>query len=143
MNTRAHPRRGSSASGSGQTMVEFAAIATVFLLIVFGVMSLGIAVYSYNTISNAAREAVRYAVVHSPTSSNPATTTQIQQVAINYATALNLAQTDIVVSWPPDPNIATRTDAQVQISYPYQLNIPFLGPVTLTLASTSRMLVSQ
>ena len=139
---RACPQR-PRANGTGQTMVEFTAIATALFLIMFGLMFLGFAVYSYNTLSNAAREAVRYAVVHSPTSSAPATTSQIQQVAINYATALNLEQNEIAVSWPPDPNIARKNDAQVQISHLCKMNIPFLGPVALNLTSTSRMLVSQ
>jgi hypothetical protein len=40
-------------------------------------------------------------------------------------------------------NLPLQKDAQVAISYQYQLNIPFLTPVSLTLASTSQMLVSQ
>jgi TadE-like protein len=143
MKTRTHFRRRSSASGAGQTMVEFAAIATALFLLMFGLMMLGSAVYSYNTVSNAAREAVRYAIVHSPTSAVPASTDQIQQIAINYAAGLNLTDSDIAVSWPADPYIAKKNDAQVQISYPYTIKIPFLKPVVVNLTSTSRMLVSQ
>ncbi len=118
-------------------------IATVLFLLTFGIMTLGSAVYSYNTISNAAREAVRYAVVHSSSSANPATTDQIQQVALNYAVGLNLKESDVKVTWPADPNQGMRSDAQVQISYTYNLKIPFMSRVALGLTSTSRMLVSQ
>lgn len=143
MKARAHFGRHSSASGVGQAMTEFLAIATALFIVMFALMNLGSAVYAYNTVSNATREAVRYAIVHSPTSADPATTAEIQQVAINYAIDLNLTQSDVLVSWPPDPFIAKKNDAQVQISYPYRLDIPFLKPVVLTLTSTSRMLVSQ
>jgi Flp pilus assembly protein TadG len=124
-------------------MVEFSAVATVLFLLMFGLMSLGAAVYSYNTVSNATREAVRYAIVHSPTSPDPVSDSQIQQVAINYAVGLRLKNSDVVVSWPVDPINTKKSDAQVQISYPYQIKIPFLSPVSVNLTSTSRMMVSQ
>ena len=124
-------------------MVEFAMVASVFLLLLFGIMEMGFAVYNYNTACSAAREAVRYAIVHSPTGPNPATTSQIKQVAINYAPALNLTPSDINVTFPADPNLPSQDDAQVTISYNYHLQVPFLSPVTLKLTSTSQMLVSQ
>jgi Flp pilus assembly protein TadG len=128
---------------AGQTMVEFAMVASLFLLLLFGVMQMALTVYSYNTVCSAAREAVRYAIVHSPGSANSATATQIQQVAINEAVGLDPSQLAVTVSWPPDAKLPLQTDAQVKVSYQYQLKIPFLSPVTLTLASTSQMLVSQ
>jgi Flp pilus assembly protein TadG len=135
------------ASSAGQAATEFAMIATVLFLLMFGLMTLGSAVYSYNTISSAAREAVRYAAVHSATSGDPATgsgDTRIQQKALDYAQGVNLALTDVTVSWPADPNPGMKLpDAQVQISYTYNLKIPFMSPVGLALSSTSRMLASQ
>jgi Flp pilus assembly protein TadG len=130
-------------SCTGQSAVEFCVVATVLLLLMFGLMSLGTAVYCYNTVSNASREAVRYAIVHSPTSSDPVSDSEIQQVAINYAVGLGLRDSDVAVSWPTDPINTKKTDIQVQISYPYQVKIPFLKPVALNLTSTSRMMVSQ
>jgi Flp pilus assembly protein TadG len=130
-------------SRAGQELVEFAAVTTAFLLLVFGLMYLGSAVYYYNTLSSAAREAVRYAIAHSPTSAAPATTQQIQQVAINDAAGLNPKELTVEVSWPSDPNLPLKKDAQVQVSYEYKVSIPFLNQVTFNLTSTSRMLVSQ
>jgi len=124
-------------------MVEFAMVASVFLLLMFGIMQMALTVYNYNTICSAAREAVRYAIVRSPTSANPATTAQIQQIAIINAVGLNSSQLTVTVSWPTDANLPLQKDAQVKVSYLYQLQIPFLSPVSLTLASTSQMLVSQ
>jgi Flp pilus assembly protein TadG len=127
----------------GQSMAEFAIVAALLFLITFAIMEVGWAVYQYNTVSSAARDAVRYAVVHSPTSANPATTSQIQQVAVNAAPNLGLATSAITVSWPADTNLPSKKDAEVQISYEYQLNVPFMSPTTLTFTTTSRMLVSQ
>jgi len=134
-------RGGSEARG--QTMVEFAMVASVFLLLLFGIMQMALMVYNYNTVCSAAREAVRYAIVRSPTSPNPATTAQIQQIAINTAVGLNTSQLTVAVSWPADASLPAQSDARVQVSYQYQLQIPFFSPLTMTLASTSQMLVSQ
>lgn len=128
---------------AGQTIVEFGLSATLFLLLLFGVLQMLLAMYQYNTLCSAAREAVRYAIAHSPTSANPASSAQIQQVAINYAPALNLTASDISVSFVTDANLPSQNDAKVAISYQYQLQIPFITPVTMTLSTTSQMLASQ
>jgi Flp pilus assembly protein TadG len=128
---------------TGQAAAEFALVVPVFLLVLFAIMEMSLVVYHYYTMCEAAREAVRYAIVHSPTGPNPATASQIQQIAINYAPALNLSPGDISVSSPADANLATSKDARVAISHAYKLRIPFLQPVTLTLASSAQMLVSQ
>ena len=95
-------RRGGS---SGQAMVEFAMVVTVYLLLLFGIMMMTLSVYYYNTVCSAAREAVRYAIVHSPSSASPATTAQIQQIAINNAVNLVSSQLTVTVSWPADANL--------------------------------------
>ena len=128
---------------AGNTAVEFAFVLSVFLMLVFAVIQMGLAVYNYNSVCEAAREAVRYAVVHSPTSAHPATTAQIQQVAINAATAVGLAASNIAVNWPADANLPSLKDAQVKITYNYTFRIPFMSQTTLNLTSTSQMLVSQ
>ena len=128
---------------AGQTTAEFALSATVFVILVFALMQLGWAVYKFNTMCSAAREAARYAIVHSPTGPNPATPAQIQQVAINYAPALNLIASDISVTWPTDANLSPTEDARVSISHQFKFPIPFLPTISLTLSTTSQMLVSQ
>jgi Flp pilus assembly protein TadG len=40
---------------AGQSMVEFALVLPIFLLIVLGLVDLGRAVFSYTSITNAAR----------------------------------------------------------------------------------------
>lgn len=128
---------------SGQTTVEFAVTATVFILLFVGLMEIPLAVYDYNTVCSAAREAVRYAIVHSPTGPDPVPDSQIQAVAINSAVDLDPKQLTVSVSWPPDANLPKQEDARVAVSYNYQVQIPFLAPIKLTLSSASQMLTSQ
>src|ERR671923_367716 len=48
----------------GQALVEFALIIPLLILVVAGLFDIGRAVYAFNALSNAAREALREAVVH-------------------------------------------------------------------------------
>lgn len=51
----------------GQDLAEFAVALPVLLLLLLGIIEFGILVYSYNAISNAAREGARYGIVHPAT----------------------------------------------------------------------------
>ena len=55
----------------GQAMVEFALVAPLLFLTVGGIISLGIGVFYQQQLTNAAREAARYAAIHSETSQCP------------------------------------------------------------------------
>jgi Flp pilus assembly protein TadG len=55
---------GRRSKSRGQGLVEFALVLPLFLLLVFGIMDLGLAVFSYNSITNAAREGARLAIVN-------------------------------------------------------------------------------
>ena len=48
----------------GGTLVEFSIAATVFLLLLFGVVEFGRALWTHNALTDAARRGARYAVVH-------------------------------------------------------------------------------
>lgn len=50
--------------GRGQALVEFAFVFPIIALMVFAFIDVGRAVFSYNTLTNAAREAARVAVVN-------------------------------------------------------------------------------
>jgi Flp pilus assembly protein TadG len=131
---------------SGQAMAEFAKVSVVLFLLMFGMTEMGIVVYRYTTVGMAAREASRYAAVHSTTSLNPAGTGSwptVEQYAVNFAPFLSTA--DVTVSYPADksPHINNQNDAVVTITHNYTQSIPFMSAVPLTLTSTSRMLVSQ
>ena len=58
---RRHPR---GRHGRGQAMVEFALVIPIFLLLLVAIFDLGRAVFAYNTLTNAAREGARTAIVN-------------------------------------------------------------------------------
>lgn len=52
----------------GQALVEFAIVLPIMALIVFGLLDLGRAIYTYNTLAQSARQAARVAIVNQQTS---------------------------------------------------------------------------
>ncbi len=64
-------RRTHRPASRGQALVETALVLPIFLTIVLGVIVLGIGLFYQQQITNAAREAARYAAIHSATSTVP------------------------------------------------------------------------
>ncbi len=120
----------------GQTMTEFAIVALVSFVLLFAIIQMGVLIYDYNMICSAAREAVRYAIVH------PSNTSGIVNAAINSAPFLSPSNVTVNTAIT-DPNDSTQQDAKVTISYAYTLRIPFLPSIGLTLASSSQMVLAQ
>ena len=51
----------------GQALVEFAFALPIFLMLLMGIVDLGTAVFTYNSLTNAAREGARLAIVNQDT----------------------------------------------------------------------------
>lgn len=50
---------------TGATVVEFAAVVSIFCMFLFGILEYTMFLYTYDVMQNAAREGTRYAVVNS------------------------------------------------------------------------------
>jgi len=57
-------RRNSRKEERGTTMAEFAVVAAVFFMIIFGIVEFGRLLYTYNALTDASRRGARYAVLH-------------------------------------------------------------------------------
>lgn len=69
-------QRKSPKKRAGATTVEMAAVCSVFLLFLFGVMEYCRFVYVRNMVVNSARDGARFAVVHTQDTTNLASETQ-------------------------------------------------------------------
>jgi hypothetical protein len=63
--------RGLRRRGRGQALVEFALVAPLLFLVLGGLVVMGIGVFYQQQLTNAAREAARYAAIHSETAQCP------------------------------------------------------------------------
>lgn len=101
-------------SCKGQSLVEFALVVPVLIIIVFGILEFGNLWFTMHTMSGAAREGVRIAAVTAPD------VNQVENVVQNYLTASNLNDATITVA---GPNAANEVIVTVQMNY----NPLFLG----------------
>lgn len=131
----------------GQTLVEFAIVLPLFVLILAGIFDFGRAIYGYHTLLNASREAAREAVVDQ-------TLSHIQARAVDHAVALGITAGDVDVDYrrasTPDavgscnanlglPQIAGCI-AVVRLEYTYDAAVPLISALVgqITLAGESR-----
>jgi Flp pilus assembly protein TadG len=75
----------------GQALVEFALVVPIFVLLLVGLFDIGRAVWNYNTVANAAREAARVAVVNQDQ-------TVIREAAKTAGVSLSLEDADITLN---------------------------------------------
>jgi len=87
----------------GQSLVEFAVLVPLILLIVTGVFDLARAVWQENTLAYAAREGTRYAIVHGSNSPSPVGPTNPSDPAIAAVvrgSAVGVRNITVTTSWP-------------------------------------------
>jgi hypothetical protein len=82
-NLRRFFRDQNSEGQRGQSLVEFALLLPLMLLIITGLFDVARAVWEENTLAYAAREGTRYAIVHGTYGSPPADTTDIGNPTCN------------------------------------------------------------
>lgn len=130
----------------GQTLVEFALILPIFVLVLVGIFDFGRAVYAYNTISNASREAVRLAIVDQ-------NTTAIVNKAVQHASSVDVSPSDVTVAFmTPDLSGPCSTGgdpyrigcvAVVTVNYDYNAATPIISNLvgTIDMSSTTRQAI--
>ncbi len=134
----------------GATMVEFALFFIIFMMLTVGLMELGRAVWTYVTLSHAARAGGRYAIVHGGSNPIAGGDLSIDQVVRQNAIGLNDGSLAIAVTYddgePPEPSEADNLQGhvvQVQVSYPFRFVAAGLivPQSTINMRSTTRMTV--
>lgn len=132
----------------GSALVEFALSSVVLFMTMFGLMAVCTALYSYLFVSEAAREASRYAIVRG-NSCNGFSDCKIDSAGLNtYVKKLaypgiNQGNLSASANFTPDRNPGSIVS--VTVTYNMALNIPF-WPKTgraMQLSSTSQMVISQ
>lgn len=124
-------------NSNGQAQVEFVLCVLFVFFLIVGIIELIMLIYTYNVLADAAKEGVRYAIVHgcdfdSTNCSGSCTTACADAAALNVRNwALNFARGSlhdtsamtVSVSYPDGTSDAPNR-VQVTINYPYQ---PFFG----------------
>ncbi len=127
-------------SRRGQAVIEFLLSILMVLLLVFMMFEAALMVYTYNVLGDAAKEGVRYAIVHGCDVATPSGTcgaggggdpggANVQSVVTQYAAYSfhDISGMTVSVTYPDGAaNAADRV--RVTVSYPYRPLINFGWP---------------
>jgi Flp pilus assembly protein TadG len=153
------PERTPRRHSRGQSLVEFSLVFPIIVLLIVGFFEIGRAVFAFNTIANAARQAVRVATVNQlPDVTDCDETRPIEDpyephwslrgCAIAAANVLGISTSNVSVSYeaPPgttldcDPTLHVGCIATVTVTYDFAVSTPFvnllIGPIAMRQASS-------
>jgi hypothetical protein len=135
----------------GQTLVEFAVVTFLTVILLLSIVEISRMVLVYTTVANAARAGARYAIVHGATRtgsgvdgpSGPAgNPPQVVTVVKNFASAglLRSSLLAITVSYPGASNVPGQ-QVSVKVVYPYDPFTSYL-PLRVRLGSVSQGVIA-
>ena len=143
-------------SDGGQSLVEFALVFPLFMLIIFGIFDAGRLIYTYNTVSNAARDGARVAIVNQSASGTDTCDTTSPTAwsvgcALQAAIGLGLQPADVVVEYRnPTDTAACATPligciASVAVTGTYRPLTPVIGQLIgdVPVTSTTKMAIER
>ena len=139
----------------GSTLVEFSLAVVAILIVLFGIIDIGRALYAYNWLSDAARRGTRYAMVRGSKCSGlgsacPASASDIQAYVNSLATGIDTSQLTVTSQCFASGNVASNPPCaapgwvQVNLQYQFHLVSPLLAPINnWNMHSTSERIVQQ
>ncbi|WP_174733629.1 TadE/TadG family type IV pilus assembly protein [Mesobacillus harenae] len=106
-------------SEEGQSLVEFALVIPLLLLLLFGIIDFARVFHVYLTMDQAGREAARAASIHRTTDAG-------YDAAIHFGSSisLNTGHVDVIFDDPANPS---GKNVEVLITYPVSLITPIIG----------------
>jgi Flp pilus assembly protein TadG len=141
---------------NGETLVAFAVTLPILLSFLFGMVQVCLVFYTYEWISEAAREGTRYAMVHGSTCESSGgvsctvsgTSGAGSFLSVNsYVSAFGLPNlgggTMNVVTTYPDGDEVPPHRVMVNVTYTFPYKIPFASTKPISLSSTSEMSILQ
>ncbi len=119
-------------SWSGAMALEFAIVAPVFFLLVFGLIDISRAAFTKGVMLYSMEEASRWAAVNFP-----ATATDIEAFALGKFVVINAANITMFSATVTDNGDKTKA-VTLQMDYTFEFMMPFLDldPITLSTEAT-------
>jgi Flp pilus assembly protein TadG len=151
-------------SEHGSAILETALSMVILLTFLFGIIETALALYTYHFISEASREAVRYAIVRGSSSGGTcasydsaycaATKAQVTSFVQNLGfPGINPAKMTVTTAYAAYPAGVTCTPLSnctnpgnlvtVTVQYNFPLVVPFVPTHTYAMTSTAAMVISQ
>jgi Flp pilus assembly protein TadG len=142
-------RRRLANDADGSASIEFALTSGVLFTLLFCFMEVCLVFYTYDLISEAAREGTRYAMYRGascPNSTTPScevTASQVNTYVSGLAWPNLVGGTMTPATTYPSGNESVGSTVQVKVTYTFPIKMPFVPTRTITMASTSVMPILQ
>jgi Flp pilus assembly protein TadG len=138
-------------NGNGAALVELAVTLPILLGFVFGLMQVCLAYYTYEYISELAREGTRYAALHGPTceTSSGSSCAAVAEDVNDYVAGLGwpniggatFSESNVSTTYPN--GYVAGQPVVVTVTYTFPYKIPFVMSQPLSLTSSSQMTILQ
>ena len=137
VNLESTPPRASRSNERGQALVEAALTFPLLFLLFFGIIEFSLVIFSYNTISSAAREGARCGII------DPRVRTcSIEVAARSLTTAIQCSGAGMLVTTPASPAGTVRVDVDCNVPMITQMMVTALGGTgTIPLHASATMQV--
>ena len=121
----------------GATLLEFAFVSILFMMLTAGMMELGRGVWLYNSVAHAAREGCRYAIVNGGDSGHAVSAKQVEDYV---KTRIPFdGGVDVSTNWA-DVTKTPGSVVTITVDFEFEPVISFFPSIPLT--STSQMVIS-
>jgi Flp pilus assembly protein TadG len=107
---------------AGMAMVEFVIILPILLMLVFAIVEFGVLFGRWQTVSNAAREGARTAVVYRTNCNAGSVETEVRQRVKDYASPLGIVVTDADIAISGVCGTSTSSST-VTVTVPYSFQV--------------------
>jgi Flp pilus assembly protein TadG len=145
-----HTRRGQR----GSSIVEFAIVSSVVLLLIMSILDCGRALFTYHLLANNARQATRFAVVRGSTCTAtgcPAQATDLTAYVKGISTGIDPNGLTVLTSWSSVPaNGCTAAPYQgpgclvtVEVDYTFRFVSPLMPNISMPMKGVSQMYIAQ
>ena len=146
-------------SERGATLLEFALVAIVLFMLIFGIIDFSRALFAYHFVANAAREGTRYASVRGADCTAPMTdcgATNIQNYLRTEATGIGMDPSQLTVPAPlyagsnTCPAVGNNPPMNtpgcivvVTVTYQFSFLFPLLPVSPVNMSSTASAVITQ
>lgn len=141
----------------GQAMVEFALVAPIFFLLIFGVIEGGRFILYYQALNNATRDGARYAIVHGSNSFCPSgpmppgspaplgcydpSGARVIKAVKDSAFGLLGNGVAVIPTWPSDNG--RDSEVSVQATFTYSALVPLVPLPAITITAESTLVINN
>ena len=134
------PRVRGVSGEKGATLLEFAFVSILFMMLTAGMMELARGVWIYNSVSHAAREGCRYAIVNGSDRALAGGGKLTQKQVSDYVQTRIPFDVDVTTTWADPAAHTAGTVVTVSVDFDFEPVISFFPSIPLT--STSQMVIS-